>query len=72
MLAGMLERRLIALGRHATAFDHFYWIYALLALAIGVALSLVTGLWGLAGITLASFAGVAILARRRYERSQSS
>jgi membrane protein implicated in regulation of membrane protease activity len=70
MLAVMLERGLIALGRHATAFDGFYVIYALSAVAIGVGLSLVTGLWGLAGLTLASFAGIAILARHRYERAQ--
>lgn len=72
MLAGMLERSLIALGRHATDFDGVYWIYALVAVAVGVGLSLLTGLWGLAGLTLASFAGIAILARRRYEKSQSS
>lgn len=71
MLAGMLERSFVALGRHATDFDGFYWIYALLALAIGVGLSLVTGLWGLVGLTLGAFACLAVLARRSYERSQS-
>jgi hypothetical protein len=72
MLAGVLERSLIALGRHATDFDGAYWVYALVALAIGVGLSLVTGLWGMVGLTLAAFGGIAILARRRYERSLSS
>jgi hypothetical protein len=70
MLPGVLERSLIALGRHATHFDAVYWAYVLLALAIGVSLSLVTGLWGFAGIALAAFAGIAIFARRRYEQSQ--
>jgi hypothetical protein len=72
MLAGMLERSLVALGRHVTYLDGFYWTYALLALAIGVGLSLVTGLWGLVGLTLAAFVGIALLARRRYSRFQSS
>jgi hypothetical protein len=63
---------LIALGRHATAFDGFYWAYALLGLAIGVGLSLVTDLWGFAGLMLAAFAGLAILARRRYENSKGT
>jgi hypothetical protein len=68
----MAERSLIALGRHATELDGLYWAYALLALAIGVGLSLLTGLWGFIGLTLAAFAGIAILARRRYERSQGA
>jgi membrane protein implicated in regulation of membrane protease activity len=72
MLASILERSLIALGRHATAFDGVYWIYALVAVVVGVGLSLLTGLWGLAGLTLAFFAGIAILARRRYEKSLGS
>jgi membrane protein implicated in regulation of membrane protease activity len=70
MLPGVWERSLIALGRHSADFDAFYCAYALLAIVIGVGLSLVTGLWGLAGLTLAAFAGIAILARRRYEKSE--
>ncbi len=66
----MFERSLIALGRHVVHFDGFYWLYVLVALAVGVGLSLVTGLWGVTGLTLAAFAGIAILARRRYERAQ--
>lgn len=63
---------LVALGRHVTDADGFYWICALCAVAIGVGLSLITGLWALVGLTLAAFAGVAILARRRYEGSLDS
>lgn len=72
MLATVLERSLIALGRHATKFDGVYVAYALVAVAIGVGLSLVTGLWALGGIALGSFGLLAVLARHRYERSQSS
>jgi membrane protein implicated in regulation of membrane protease activity len=66
----MLERSLVALGRHTVAFDAFYVFYALLAVAIGVGLSLVTGLWALLGLTLACFGLVAVLARKRYEQSE--
>ena len=72
MLVCVLERSLVAMGRHATFFDGVYWVYTLVAVAIGVGLSLVTGLWGMVGLTLAFFAGIAILARRRYERSLRS
>jgi apolipoprotein N-acyltransferase len=72
MLASILERSMIAFGRHATAFDGVYWAYALVAVAVGVGLSLLTGLWGLVGLTLACFAGIAVLARHRYEKSLGS
>jgi hypothetical protein len=66
----MLERSLVAFGRHATAADGIYWIFALLVVAIGVGLSLVTGLWGLFGIVAGSFAVIAYYARRRFEKSE--
>ncbi|HEX4752711.1 MAG TPA: hypothetical protein VH268_07425 [Solirubrobacterales bacterium] len=66
----MLDRSLIALGRHSIAFDRVYWAYTLSGMAVGVVLGLVTGLWGLCGFTLAAFAVVAILARLRFEKSQ--
>ncbi len=66
-----LDRGLVAFGQHVKASDPFYWVCALSAAAVGVGLGFLTGLWGLAGMTLAAFAFVALTARRRYERSQA-
>jgi len=65
---GPMDRRLAALGRHVTYSDGVYWVYAIVVVAIGVTLALVTGLWGLAGIALGAFSLFAVFCRKKYER----
>jgi hypothetical protein len=69
---GAIDRFLVGLGRHVTYSDGLYWIYAIVVIAIGTSLALVTGLWGLAGLFLAVVSFFSLFCRKRYERTLAS
>jgi bacteriorhodopsin len=68
MLVRVVDRYLAALGRHVT-YRWVYWACVLVVVAIAVVASLATGLWGTAGLVLATFSMLALLAKPRHERS---
>jgi Flp pilus assembly protein TadB len=63
-----VDHQLAAFGRHVQYNDGLYWAFAAGVVAIGVALALVTDLWGLAGLVMACFSLFVIFCRKRYEK----